>query len=222
MITARGGSKGIPGKNIKDLAGKPLISWTIEAAQSSRFIDRLILSSDDSQICSVAEDSECEVPFLRPPELAKDDTSSVDVIIHALDVINEPYDYIVLLQPTSPFRNAEDIDRCLELCIQENAPACVSVTESDKSPAWMYHMSKNMRMSPIFPSDEMATRRQDLTQTYALNGAVYVSRVDRFRESKTFFGSETVAYVMPQERSLDIDTQFQFDIATFLAGRKTD
>src|SRR5262245_25182815 len=116
LITARGGSKGVPRKNVRPLGGKPLLAWTIEAARNAPVIDRLILSSDDAEIIEVARAWGCEVPFVRPPELATDTADSVEVVRHALSTLGEDYDYVVLLQPTSPLRTGEDIENCVRLC----------------------------------------------------------------------------------------------------------
>ena len=137
IIPARGGSKGIPRKNIKLLAGKPLIAWTIDEAKKSIYIDRLILSSEDEEIIRIAKEWGCEAPFIRPAELAEDNTPGIDVVIHAIDALKEKYDYLVLLQPTSPLRKVEDIDRCIETCIDRNVPACISVSETMNHPYWM-------------------------------------------------------------------------------------
>ena len=143
IIPARGGSKGVPLKNIRDVGGKPLIAWTIMEGKKSKYIDRLILSSEDERIINVAKKLGCEVPFTRPSSLAQDETPSIDVIVHAVQTIPEKYDYIVLLQPTSPLRKVTDIDNCIEQCLQKNAKACVSVTEPEKSPFWMYKIDEN-------------------------------------------------------------------------------
>jgi CMP-N,N'-diacetyllegionaminic acid synthase len=202
IITARGGSKGLPGKNIIPLSGKPLISYSIEAGKASRYIDRLILSSDDAEIIRVAKEYGCEVPFVRPRELAKDDTPGIDPILHAIATLPEKYDYTVLLQPTSPLRIAEDIDGALEKCVSGH-PACVSMCEPDKSPFWMYFLAENEKLTPIL--ETKAFRRQDLPKAFVLNGAVYVAETSYLIEHRTFITGDTVAYVMPKLRSLDID-----------------
>jgi N-acylneuraminate cytidylyltransferase len=135
VILARGGSKGLPRKNVRDLAGKPPIAWTIEAGQEAEYLDRLILSSDDDEIMAVAKEYGCEVPFRGPDVLAEDDTSSMDALLHALDQV-ETYDYVVLLQPTSPLRTADDIDSTIARCHQNGGTACVTVIETDKPPQW--------------------------------------------------------------------------------------
>jgi len=220
IITARSGSKGLPGKNILDFGGKPLINWTILAAQKSKFIDHLILSTDDIEIANVARKLNCGVPFMRPSELAGDDTSSEDVLIHALDNIDQEFGYLVLLQPTSPFRLAKDIDGCLEQCRDLQSPVCVSITEPDKSPYWMVYMDEQNRLHQLLKLDTPVSRRQDLPASYALNGAVYVAEVEWFRTHRKFLSSETVGYVMPKERSIDIDTPFDLEVAKLLIKNK--
>lgn len=218
VIAARGGSKGLPGKNLADAGGKPVIAWSIESAKQSRYIDRLILSSDDSNIIGVAESWGCEAPFVRPKELAGDTARIEDALIHALDALEEQYDYLVLLQATSPLRAAEDIDSCLELCRTTGAPACVSVTRPDKSPYWMYRISEDGRMQRLLDDGAEHSRRQDLPEIYAVNGAVYVAEVPWFRDYRGFVSAETRAHVMPAERSVDIDERRDLLLLRALLG----
>jgi N-acylneuraminate cytidylyltransferase len=218
IITARGGSKGLPGKNIIDLAGKPMLAWSIEAARRSRYIDRLVLSSDDEDIIAVAEKFGCEVPFRRPVELATDATATDPVLIHVLDQLGETFDYFILLQPTSPLRTTADIDGAIELCERSDAPACISMCESSKPAEWMYRIAADGRISPVL-GEIAATRRQDLPATFVINGAVYVAQVDWYRGNRGFLGPATVAWRMPPERSIDIDTEFDLIVARALLGR---
>lgn len=213
IIPARGGSKGVPRKNIRNLAGKPLIAWTIEAARASRYIDRLALSSDDPEIIQVARSWGCEVPFVRPAELARDDTPGMDPVLHALKEL-PGYDYVVLLQPTSPLRTEEDIDGCIARCEEKLAPACVSVTEPAHHPQWMFTLGNAEILQPI--SEQRGVRRQDLPEVYALNGAVYVARVAWLFEAQNFLGEGTSGYVMPSSRSIDIDTEQDLAFAACL------
>jgi N-acylneuraminate cytidylyltransferase len=216
IITARGGSKGIPGKNIIDLAGKPLIAWTIEAAKKSEYIDRLVLSSDDDEIIKVAAQWGCEVPFKRPADFAKDDTPGIAPVLHALSVL-PAFDYIVLLQPTSPLRTKEDINGCIEHCITRQANCCVSVTEPDKSPFWMYYINSQGILEPILSTEsDVAVRRQDLPVVYALNGAVYVARREWLLVNKSFLSKETIAYPMCKEHSIDIDSWRDLQLAKLM------
>jgi len=217
IIPARGGSKGLLRKNIRDLAGKPLIAWTIEAAKASHYIDRLVLSSEDAEIIQVAKAWGCEVPFVRPAELALDDTPGIDPVLHALAAL-PGYHYVVLLQPTSPLRTAEDIDGCIARCEEKNVSGCVSVTEPDHHPQWMYTLSEAQVLQPL--TRERALRRQDLPQVYALNGAVYVAQTTLLCESRGFLGDGSCAYVMPFARSIDIDTEQDLAIAACLLQHK--
>ncbi len=216
VIPARGGSKGVPGKNLVEIGGKPLIAWTIETAQESIIIDRLILSSDAPDIIAVASQYGCEAPFVRPAEISDDQSSSADVILHALEQMTESYEYLVLLQPTSPFRTTVDIDACLTLCQERGAPAAVSVSISEKSPDWMYRIAADNTMQPVLPVTSEATRRQDLDEIYVLNGAVFVARTDDYQKSKSFLGPQTVGMVMPTERAIDIDTPLDVIVANAL------
>lgn len=216
IIMARGGSKGLPNKNCLPLKGKPLIAWSIEAAQKCLEIDRVILSTEDQTIKSIAEDYGCEVPFVRPDHLADDIASGTDVIIHALNTLKETYEWLVVLQPTSPLRLSSDISNCFQLCLHHNAPACVSVTEA-KSPFWTYFLEdQNQQMRPILGEDNVQLGRQQLPPAFVLNGAVYVARREWFLKKRTFVSQETRAYVMPAERSVDIDTLLDFKLAELL------
>lgn len=210
IIPARGGSKGVPGKNVRDAGGKPLLAWTIDAARGSAYLDRLVLSSDDAAIIAAARAYGCDVPFVRDAALAADETPSVDVVLDAIERC-PGYDWIVLLQPTSPLRSAADIDGALRRCVALRAPACVSVTRAAESPYWMFTVARDGRMTPVMPRPA-AARRQDLPPVYSLNGAVYVARTEWFRRERSFVTAETAAYEMPAERSLDIDTETDFQL----------
>ena len=212
IIPARGGSKSIPGKNIKIVNGKPLLVWTIEHAKASKYIDRVILSSDDEEIINVAIKYECEVPFKRPKELATDSADSIPVLIHAMEALDEFYDYVVLLQVTSPLRVAKDIDACIERCEEKKAPACVSFVQSDKSPYLMFTIDDSDIIKPIIGNNILPKRRQDATPVYSLNGAVYVAKSKWIKKQDHFLTSETLGYVMPRERSIDIDIPLDLKI----------
>lgn len=218
IIPARGGSKGVPRKNIRNMAGKPLIAWTIEEAKKSKYITRLILSSDDEEIIEVAKQFGCEVPFKRPIELAQDDTPGIEPVLHAIEQC-PGYDYVVLLQPTSPLRTVEDIDGCIEMLLTQNNDFVVSVTEPNKSPYWMYRVDLDGSMETIVKQDEYITRRQDLPKAYVLNGAVYVAKVERLLEEKNFLNSDTKAYIMKYENSFDIDSELDFIVCDYLINR---
>lgn len=215
IIPARGGSKGVPRKNIREAGGKPLIAWTIEEAKKSRYIDRLILSSEDEEIMETAKKFECEVPFTRPLEISGDDVSAAVVALHAAKTL-KGYDYVVLLQPTSPFRTAEDIDACVERCVNSHAKASISVTRPDKSPYWMFTIDENNFLHPILDAKYMKIQRQKLLETFSPNGAIFVAETSSFLECKSFITDKTVAYEMSKEKSLDIDTKLDFMILNLM------
>jgi N-acylneuraminate cytidylyltransferase len=217
LVPARGGSKGLPRKNVLPIAGKPLIAWSIEAARRSKYVDRVIVSSEDAEILAAATAAGAYAPFVRPASLAADDSSSVDVALHALEALDRSYDYLVLLQPTSPLRSTEDIDACLEACVQGEAPSCVSVTEPDKSPYWMYTLDARSRLVPLLPGQDFG-RRQQLPRVFALNGAVYVTSTRSLRAHRSFVTAETVGWQMPRARAVDIDDDLDFRIAGLLLG----
>lgn len=207
VIPARGGSKGVPQKNIIDLGGQPMIAWTINAARKSQYLDRVIVSTEDPDIREVAQRAEADLPFIRPRELAADETLIEDVLFHALDSLNEEYDYIVLLQPTSPFRTTADIDACIERCVRHSAPVCIAVTQPEEPPQWMFYVGEDHRLLPIMENGfAVKRRRQELRQAWCINGAVFVMHVDWYRSTKNFLCNETIAYLMPRERSVNIDT----------------
>ncbi|MGE3549978.1 MAG: 2-C-methyl-D-erythritol 4-phosphate cytidylyltransferase [Geobacter sp.] len=208
IIPARGGSKGVPRKNIRELAGKPLIAWSIEAAKKSQYIDRIVISTDDQEIAEVATQWGGEVPFFRPAELAQDNTPGIAPVLHMLDNLKPSYDLVVLLQPTSPLRTVEDIDGVIALLDSNNAKSCVSVVTPNKSPYWMYTIEKDGNVHPVLEGDY--SRRQDLPSVYALNGAVYAADVAWLHDKKTFLDKQTLAYIMTKERSIDIDYELDF------------
>jgi N-acylneuraminate cytidylyltransferase len=204
VVPARGGSKGLPGKNILPVGGRPLLAWTTGAALAARALDRIVVSSDSDPILAAAR--ACGVVALRrPAELATDTATTLDVVLHALDAC-PGHDVVVVLQPTSPLRTAADIDGALERFAASAAPSCVSVCEAEQSPYWMYRLGDGQTMLPIIDGPSQATRRQDLPPVYVLNGAVYVADTGWLRTTRAFVAAGTVAHVMPRERSLDIDT----------------
>lgn len=212
IIPARGGSKGVPRKNIRRIAGRALIDWTIAAAFDSNLVDRVVVSSDDDEICNLASEYGSNVPLKRPANLATDDATSLAVVLHVLETVGD-FDIGVLLQPTSPLRTASDIDACLCTMEQSRAQSCVSVYEVSESPYWMYTLSESGQMKRLLPDSQSYSRRQDLPAVYMLNGALYAFRASWLRTSGRFVDCETVGYVMPQSRSLDIDTED--DMAAF-------
>jgi N-acylneuraminate cytidylyltransferase/CMP-N,N'-diacetyllegionaminic acid synthase len=214
VIPARGGSKGIPGKNVKPIADKPLIAWTIEAALSSQHIDHLIVSTDSKQIAEVAQGFGADVPFLRPSDLAADETPGIDPILHAVGAV-AGFDWVVVLQPTSPLRSSADIDGCIQLAINGGTSSAVSICEASDHPEWTFSLSADRELIK-YSGGGVSNRRQELQSCYILNGAIYVANIDWMRREKSLIGPGTLGFVMPKDRSVDIDDYFDFKIAEFL------
>lgn len=216
LIPARGGSKGIPRKNIVNLSGKPLISYTIEAAKNSKYINRIIVSTDNEEISQVAKKYGAEVPFLRPFELAKDNTPALPVIQHAIKYLEEIENYkvniVVVLQPTSPLRSEKYVDEAVEKLLKTRADSVVTVCKVKHHPFWCF-AAKEERLYTFSEKGITVSRRQDLPEIYALNGAVYAVRRDVLFEQNSVFGRDTRAVVMPNEESVDIDDYFDLFIA---------
>lgn len=219
VIPARGGSKGLVGKNIRPFCGKPLISWTISEAKRSVYIDRILVSTDDPGIAAVSKRCGANVPFLRPKRFSGDKASSTDVVLHALDHIRkdkEEYDVVVLLQPTSPLRKAADIDGAIETLFLKKAKAVVSVAEADHSPLWMNTLPPDGNMKDFLNKKFVNVPRQELPRYFMPNGALFLSFSGQLRRVRGFYGNGTYAYVMPRERSVDIDNIFDFTLAEVL------
>lgn len=225
-INARGGSKGIPGKNLRELAGLPLIAWTIREALASAHLDRVIVSSDDEAILAAARAHGAETPFVRPGELARDDTPGVDPVLHAIEAVRQagdvPYDYVVLLQPTSPLRTVEDVDGAIARCLDNAWPCLIGVEQVSVSPYFTFRLDAGGLMSPVIAQDSFHTRRQTLPKCYKPNGAVYVAGCAWLAGTRSYLTPETRGYEMPRERSWDIDELLDFEICELLlkkAGR---
>jgi len=218
LITARGGSKGIPKKNIVDLGGKPLIAWTIEAAQQSQYIDRLVLTSDDSEIIRVAKQFGCEVPFVRPAELALDTTPSMDVILHALDSLDTQYDYLLLLQPTSPFRRTQHINEAVEFLLKTEANSIVSISPVKKSPELIFYVAENGALKPVVESTH-TTRRQDSKPAFEYNGAIYLTHIPYLKKVRSYKTPETRGIELSNFINLDIDEPKDLAYARYIVEK---
>lgn len=220
LIPARGGSKRLPRKNLAPLAGRPLIAWSIETALAATTIDRVVVSTDDPEIASVARATGAEVPFLRPPELATDAAGSEAVIRHALETLEaegENFDQVMLLQPTSPLRTAHDIDGAARLMHERNAEAVISVCPCDHPPEWSNTLPPDGSLRGFFRPGVRGTRSQDLPLSYRLNGAIYLYDCARLRGSgNLMMDDNSYAYIMPRERSIDIDTELDLRIVEVL------
>lgn len=215
LIPARGGSKGLPRKNIKPLSGKPLIAWTIEQALASKYLDRVVVSTDDKEIAEISIKYGAEVPFMRPKELARDDSTTSDVILHVLkwfEDVGEKYDYLALLEPTSPLREKNDIDKCIELLIDnEAAKSIVSVSKLESAhPEFNVVIDKKSGfIKKVDGTTEFKVlRRQDLPDIYFFDGTIYISEVKAFFKNQTFYHNRTLAYIVPRWKSIEVDEIF--------------
>ena len=220
IIPARGGSKRIPRKNIALVAGKPLIAWAIENAQQTKGVDRIVVSTDDLEIAEVSKKWGAEVPFIRPEEYARDETPGTDVILHAVRWLEENENYrptsILLLQPTSPLREVEDIEKALELLNSGRTDSVVSVCPVHQHPYWMKKLDAEGRMSPFVEVAKEIDRRQDLPPVYGLNGAIYLVTRDALMNGRSFYTPNTLATIMPEEHSLDMDTEWDLHVADLI------
>lgn len=217
LIPARSGSKGLPGKNIRPLAGKPLLAWPIEAARASRHVDRVVLSTDNAEFAEIGKSHGAEVPALRPAELAADTSATVDCILDMLDRLEsavESFDYLVLLEPTSPLTDAADIDRAVTAlhAASGKAEALVAVTAIHNAhPAFLVRDRGDGLLRP-WQGESFGDlpRRQDLEPVYALDGSLYVTRVDALRRELTFYHDRTMGFEMPRYKSFEIDEMVDF------------
>ena len=213
IIPARGGSKGIPHKNIVDLCGKPLISYTIEAGLKSNYIDYLMVSTDDNEIASLSKELGAQIPFLRPKELASDKAKTLDAILHATNNLYDMgmvFDDLVLLQPTQPLRTAEDIDRAIEKYFENGCKDLASVSEVDDNPI-LIRFIKNDELIPILNMSSTC-RRQDMPKYYRVNGCIYINNIRNLNEN-TSFNDNIIPYIMKKEHSIDIDDYFDLEVA---------
>lgn len=220
IVPARGGSKGVPKKNIRLLGGKPLIAYTIEAAKGISAIDRLVVSTDHAEIAEIAKMYGADVPFLRPKELAGDDEPVSTAILHLLNEL-PGYDSILLLQATSPFRQRNDIEGFLSFAMRNAAKVCVSMTEAEYSPYWMYTTGQDGHLQPVLemPAEKMY-QRQKLPHCYRLNGALYYAQTTYYQKHKTFLTEDTLGYTMDRSRSLDIDTEEDLALAEWILANR--
>lgn len=209
IIPARGGSKGLPGKNSRLLSGKPLIAWSIEHALNCPEIDMTIVSTDDTEIATISKSFGAEVPFLRPDYLSGDTASSIDVIFHAIDFLKEKgqdFDIIVLLEPTSPLREVDDVSGALKKLVQTPAlGSVVGVSQTENvHPAFLYREEEGM-LKPYLAKQPNNLRRQELEELYFLEGSVYVSFINVLREKKGFYHDKTGAWIVPRYKSFEVD-----------------
>jgi N-acylneuraminate cytidylyltransferase/CMP-N,N'-diacetyllegionaminic acid synthase len=211
LITARGGSKGLPGKNILTLKGKPLIAWSIIAAQRSRFVDMVVVSTEDRKIASIAAKYKAEIPFLRPAKLSTDAAKSIDVVLHALNYLKlsgDEYDYVVLLEPTSPLREASDIDNAVEILLNNKvgAVSIVGVSKVESAhPIFDVKINKKGLLVPYRGSFKKGIRRQDISELYYFEGTLYISKISELIKRRKICHDKTLPYIVPRWKALEID-----------------
>jgi CMP-N,N'-diacetyllegionaminic acid synthase len=223
IIPARGGSKGLPGKNIRDLDGMPLICHTIKSALESESITRVIISTDDDDIAIVAKECGAEVPFNRPSKLAKDNSMVMDAYLYTIDRLvemeNITIDSFIALLPTAPLRRSHDIDMAVEIFNLNKADSVISVTEPDAPAEWYRRIDNDGILRDYFPNTNTIKNRQEFNKSYIPNGAIYIFNVEKLRLSRQYYMDKTYPYVMPRSRSADIDEILDFEWAEFLINK---
>jgi CMP-N,N'-diacetyllegionaminic acid synthase len=218
IIPARSGSKGLKDKNIKNLNGKPMISYTIEAAFESGIFSKVVVSTDSQKYSEIAEEAGAEVPSLRPEKLATDDSTTTDVLLHVITEMEQTfggYDYFMLLQPTSPLRTAENIKEAYNLLKEKKANAIVSVCETDHNPLWSNTLDNSLSLDN-FLNDNENKRRQELPTYYRLNGAIYLAKVGYYKKYNDFYNNNSYAYIMTKRESIDVDDIIDFKLASLI------
>ena len=215
IILARGGSKGLPGKNKMMLRGKPLIAWTVQAGLQSVYINDIVVSTDSHEIAEIAQEYGAEVPFIRPENLATDASQSADSISHAIRFLQEQgrkYDYVILLEPTSPMRDNLDIDDAISMLISCGGSALVSVCRASTShPSFMFTMESEQKLRPYENIRSVGSlRRQDLSRVFYPDGSLYISSIETFQKEMTFYHEGTLGFEMPRWKSFEIDDDLDF------------
>ena len=220
IIPARCGSKSVQKKNIRLLAGKPLIAYTIKTAQMCKMLNRTVVSTDGAEIAEVAKKYGGDVPFIRPKDLSLDNTPMIPVLQHAVSSIekkeNSRVDVVVLLDPTSPFRRVEDIEACIQKLERENADSVVTVCEVEHNPYFVMVELDNGKLVPLIKSDKVITRRQDAPEVYRINAAVYAVKRDVLMNANKIITDNTMAVIMSQQLSTHIDHVVDFEFAEYL------
>jgi len=213
VIPARSGSKGLKDKNIRELVGKPLLAWPVCCARDSKYIDRIIVSTDSEKYAAIARQYQADVPFLRPTGLAQDTTTTIDVVDDLLNQLQENYDILVLLEPTSPLTEANDVDIALESLIEswEKTDAVLGVTQEIKShPAYLLTLGDDKKIHSLNTDFSKAVRRQELSAVYRMDGTLYISKVDVLQKKRGFYHDRTIGFVVPEWKSYEIDSLADF------------
>ena len=220
IIPARGGSKGIPRKNIKFLGGKPLITYTIEAALQAKSVTRVFVSTEDLEIAEIAKKYGAEIPFMRPKKLATDASSATDVYIYTIKqlekILNKKIESFIALLPTSPLRTGRDIDRAVKIFLEKKADSVISVNEAPHPPSWFLKLNENGVLTNFFNKTMSMKNRQEEPKAFIPNGAIYVLKMNVIKNKKNYYTNKTYAYILPSERSIDIDNPMDFALAEIL------
>ena len=226
IVPARQGSKGLAKKNIIDFLGKPLLVWSIEAARRSKYVDRLIVSTDSTEIAIAGEKNGAEIPFIRPSSLSEDNSTSIEVIYHAIEFMREKlgenFDLVVLLEPSSPLRTSEDLDLAIEKLVESpNARSLVSVGESESQHKTLqFNITESDFISVGSASNGFVhTRRQDLAKSYFLDGSIYISYTNTLFELKSFVPGQTLTLSLPKWKNIEIDAEYDYVMALALGRR---
>lgn len=225
IIPARGGSKGLPGKNIKELNGKPLIAYTIEAALNAKCVDDVFVSTDDEKIAQIAKEYGAKVPFMRPKELAEDTSLAKDVYLYTVERLRDEYGYDIknffVLLPTAPLRDATDIDSSFDLFKNSDAETLVSIKAAPCPPTWFMQKDENERLDNAgFGKGDIVTNRQNNQSYYIPNGAIYILNYELLKSKGTYYSINTVGFLMDDQKSVDIDYDIDFKLASIMIGEK--
>ncbi|RGY59143.1 acylneuraminate cytidylyltransferase family protein [Fusobacterium ulcerans] len=220
IIPARSGSKGLKDKNIKMMNGKPLIAYTIEAAQNSKIFEDIIISTDSEKYAEIVKKYGGSVPYLRDKKLANDNAKSSDVILDILNRVEKKYDSFIMLQPTSPLRTEKNIIEAYKMYLEKKANSVVSVCEMEHSPLWANILNEERRMDSFLKGIDVNKNRQELETYYRINGALYIANVEYFKKYQDFYYKDSYAYIMEKENSIDIDDELDFKIAEYLIKNK--
>ena len=222
IIPARSGSKGLPGKNIKSLCGKPMIAYTIESALKSKYITEVIISTDCKEIEKIALKYGAKSYFLRPNHLASNDAKAIDVYIYTIEKLINKYDYIInefiVLQPTSPLRKVDDVNSAIDLFFGKKADSVISYTKENHPIEWHQYINLEGKFEKIFNNNKLLNR-QESRESYYPNGAIFIFKYNLIKQNK-YYNSNSYAFIMPIEKSIDIDTRFDFEIAEYLIMRE--
>lgn len=223
IIPARGGSKGLPGKNIKKLYDKPLIAYTIEAALGAKCIEKVIVSTDDDDIAKIAKEFGAWVPFMRPAELATDDSQARDTYLYVMERLEKEYgldkEKFMVLLPTAPLRTSKSIDEAYRIFIEKKATTLVSCRKAPYPPSWLFLEQDGKLINYIKNSKDIVKNRQENKQYYIPNGAIYILDYKLLKTEGTYYCDNTIPFVMSEEESVDIDYEIDFEFASFIMNK---